>query len=190
MVLAAVPVPRVDPDADLVEAARGGDRRAFSDLYRRHIDWVHARLTRLIGPVPEREDLTQQVFVDVHRALPSFRGDAAFTTFLHRIVVNHACDHLERRRRRPAPVDPAALDDLIAPGASPEVRARQRQELALAFELLGRIKPAKRVAFLLVAVEGLSLDEAAALVGAKTPAVKQRVLAARRELGALLEQRR
>jgi RNA polymerase sigma-70 factor (ECF subfamily) len=177
-------------ESALVSAAAAGDRRAFAALYQRHLDSVYARLTRVIGPAPERDDLVQQIFLDLHRALPRFRGEAAFSTFLHRIVLNVACDHLERRRRgrgRNEPLDARDLETLIAPGASPEQRARQREELRHLFAHLEDLSPKRRTAFVLVAIEGLALEEAAALLNAKPAAIKQRVLEARRELAVALE---
>ena len=174
-------------DATLVAAAGAGDRQAFQTLYRKHMRAVYARLTRMLGPVPEREDLTQQVFLDLHRALPRFQGAARFSTFLHRIVVNVACEtlaRLYRDRARTAPLDARALEAAEAPDASPEVRARSRQELAQALAHLAALRPKKRAAFVLVAIEGLSLEEAAAIVDASPDTVKQRVLAARREIAA------
>jgi RNA polymerase sigma-70 factor (ECF subfamily) len=135
--------------------------------------------------VPERDDLVQQIFLDVHRALPRFRGEARFSTFLHRIVVNVACEHLERVRRRAGRTrafDPAHLDALVATDASPEARARHRQELGWVFARLDELSPKRRIAFVLVAVEGLPLAEAAAMLGATPDAVKQRVREARTEL--------
>ena len=61
-------------DARLVDAAAGGDRQAFAELYRRHLDRVYARLTRVIGPTADRDDLVQQIFLDVYRALRRCRG--------------------------------------------------------------------------------------------------------------------
>ena len=177
-------------ESALVSAAAAGDRRAFAALYQRHLDSVYARLTRVIGPAPERDDLVQQIFLDLYRALPRFRGEAAFSTFLHRIVLNVACDHLERRRRgrgRNEPLDARDLETLIAPDASPEQRARQREELRRLFALLEDLSPKRRTAFVLVAVEGLALEEAAALLNAKPAAIKQRVLEARRELAVARE---
>ena len=180
-------------DAALVRAAAVGDRAAFTDLYRRHLDSVYARLTRVVGPTPERDDLVQQIFLDVFRALPRFRGEAAFSTFLHRIILNVACEHLERRHRgrgRSQPLDDRQLETLIAPGASPEQQARQRDQLRRLFSSLEQLSPKRRAAFVLVAVEGVPLDEAAPLLGANAAAVKQRVLEARRELAGALERDR
>jgi RNA polymerase sigma-70 factor (ECF subfamily) len=184
------PAPASPDDDVLVAAARAGDRSAYQTLYRRHLPSVFARMTRIVGPVAERDDLVQQVFIDLHGALARFRGEARFSTFLHRIAVNVACDHLarvRRERRMSAPLEDGRAEQVVAPAASPETRARQRQELATVFAHLGALRAKKRVAFVLVAVEGLSLAEAAEIVGAHPDTVKQRVLAARHELAARLE---
>jgi RNA polymerase sigma-70 factor, ECF subfamily len=183
------PAAEAAEDTRLVAAAEAGDRGAFDKLYRRHLDSVYARLTRVIGPAPDRDDLVQQIFLDVYRALRRFRGDASFSTFLHRIVLNVAYEHLERRRRnrgRSEPLEARQLEALIAPGASPEQRARQREDLRRVFALLDHLSPKRRAAFVLVAVECLPLEEAASLLDANAAAVKQRVLEARRELAAAL----
>jgi RNA polymerase sigma-70 factor (ECF subfamily) len=145
-------------DGELVAAAVTGDAGAFTELYELHADRVFAQLTRLIGPVPDREDAMQQVFLALHRALPRFRGDSSLTTFLGRITINIAYDRLRRRVRLDG--DP-----------NPEDRVRRREELRHIFELLEDLTPNKRIAFVLVVVEGLSLVEAAELVGAKPEAV-------------------
>lgn len=173
-------------DEQLASAAAAGDTGAFAELYARYADRVFARITHLIGPGADREDVLQQVFLELHRALPRFRGESALSTFLYRITVNVAYDHLRHRARRSGEHDPAALDVLIDGDPTPEERARRRQQLAQIFTLLERIKPNKRIAFALVAVEGLSLGEAGELMGASPDAVKQRVLQARRELLALM----
>jgi RNA polymerase sigma-70 factor (ECF subfamily) len=183
-VLMAAPaiVPRTGDEA-LIERFLAGDERAFTALYRGHVDRVFGLLTRLVGPVAEREDLVQQAFVDIYRALPGFRGEAAFSTFVYRIVTRIAYDHLSSRRRRRASMElDDALDELIADEPSPAERAQKRRDLERAFELLGRLKPKKRIAFVLVVVQGMSLREAADVVGATPDAVKQRVLHARREI--------
>ena len=154
--------PRVvpDPDCALVQRATRGDRQAFSELYRRHVEPTYRRLTHLLGPDPEREDLVQQVFLEVFRSIPSFRGESRFATWLYRVIVNVAYEHLRRNRRRAlCPLAADSLDLVVAAGTSPEAAARQRQQVALALTLLGRLKPDKRIAFVLRVVEGLSLEE-------------------------------
>jgi RNA polymerase sigma-70 factor (ECF subfamily) len=176
-----------EDDVALAIAASQGDSAAFATLYHRYAERVFARVTHLIGPRPEREDLLQQVFLELHRALPRFRGEAALSTFLYRITVNVAYDHLRRRGRRPVEHDAQGFDLLLDADLSPEERVRRREELRMAFELLERLSPAKRIAFVLVAVEGLQLAEAARIIEISPDAVKQRVLQARRELVEMVE---
>jgi RNA polymerase sigma-70 factor (ECF subfamily) len=185
----AVSPPRASEadDTALIAAARLGDGGAFARLFRRHADAVRTRITRLVGPVPERDDLVQQVFIALHRGLFGYRNEAKLSTYLHRIAVNTAYDHLRGRHRvaeKEGPLDGEALVVQLGPALDDQVAARA--DLARLFGLLDQLSPKKRIAFVLVAVEGCSLAEAAELVGARKGAVKQRALQARRDLLALL----
>jgi len=184
----ALPVPAVIPldGHALIEAARNGDHAAYTELYQRYAGRVYARLTQLVGPTGDREDLLQQVFFELYRALPRFRAESSISTFIHGIAVHVALDHLRRRRRRPQDFTAVELDELIDGSATPEDRASRRDEFGQVLVLLERIKPAKRIAFALVAIAGLSLEEAATLLDTNVDVVKQRVLRARRELLAML----
>lgn len=193
MSLAPVPAPEVDQDADLVGECLAGKRRAFDELYRRHAATVHRRLTRLVGAGPEVEDLVQQVFLETFRSLPRFRGEAAFKTWLHRIAINVALGALRNRKRHPnISIDPQDLEAIVSAGLTPEARARERELYEQALHHLGKLAPKHKVAFVLRHVEQLSLDEIAEIVGAKAPAVAQRVRKAERELARrmALEERR
>jgi RNA polymerase sigma-70 factor, ECF subfamily len=172
----------------LVERASGGDRSAFDELFRRHVDDVYRRLTRLIGPDPEREDLVQEVFIAAYRGLGRFRQEAAFSTWLYRIVVHVAYSHLRKRRRHP--LDLKSMDELersLADGPSLQASPEQRLQVRSVMALLERLKPKKRVAFILRVVEGLSLQEIGEIVDAEPAAVGQRVKHAQRELQRLVE---
>jgi RNA polymerase sigma-70 factor (ECF subfamily) len=174
-------------DAALIAAARRGDGSAFARLFRRHADGVRTRLTRLVGPVAERDDLVQKVFIAFHRALPTYRSEGSVSTYLHRIAVNAAYDYLRGRRRRPDADGSPDAEELFEPGSPAlEDQVAARADLARLLELLDQLTPKKRIAFVLVAVEGCSLAEAAALVGAAEDTVKQRALHARREILARL----
>lgn len=173
------PRPEGDPTVAL---ARAGDAAAFARLYHQHVDRVYARLTRLVGPISERDDLLQQTFLRVHRALPQFRGEAELATFIHRIAVNVALDHLRGQRRRPLVFDDDALAAMTTEASDPGARAAGRQELARVFALLAELPPEQRVAFVLIAIDGLTAREAGELLGITTDAAKQRALTARRAL--------
>jgi RNA polymerase sigma-70 factor (ECF subfamily) len=160
--------------------------RAYADLYRRYSPGVFARLTRLVGPCWDREDLLQQVFLELYRALPRFRGDCAIGTFIHQIAGHVAIDHLRQRRRRCVrDVTAPEPDGLIGGELTPEERTHQRRELDRVVKLLERLEPTKRVALALVAFAELSLKETAARIDATPDLAKQRVRRARVELLAL-----
>jgi RNA polymerase sigma-70 factor, ECF subfamily len=174
-------------DEELAIAVSGKDTAAFQKLYERHCERVYARLTRLLGPVPDREDVMQQVFLQLYRALPTFRGESTLSTFLFRITAYVACDYLRKNGRRVVVMDGEGLDELVDGRPTPEDRSRSRQQLETIFNLLQHVKPERRIAFQLVAMEGLSLAAAADQVGAEPREVRQRVSQARRELVAMLD---
>jgi len=185
---AAAPDAVHDGDAELVARHRAGDPAAFATMYRTHVAAVYRRLGRILGPVAERDDLTQDVFLALHRALAGFRGEARLATLIHRIAINKACEFLRRRSRRPATLtDARFFEELRAVTGTPEDHAIASDELARVFACLARIKPKKRVALLLRIVDGLSFEEIALLVDATPEAVAKRVQHGQRELDALFE---
>src|SRR6188472_2755308 len=95
---AAAPVAEADADAALVQAAAGGDANAFNALYRRHSRRVYAVVWRLSGGDAARaEDLVQEAFIRAWQALPAFRFQSAFSTWLHRLAVNAALMEIRAR---------------------------------------------------------------------------------------------
>ena len=181
--------PHHEPDDDDALLARhlAGDTTAFAAIYRGHVVAVYRRLSRILGPVPEREDLTQDVFLALHRALPGFRNEARLSTLIHRIAVNRAFEYLRRQTRRQTTlVDGWFLEEHVSPAASPATQASAREDLAQVFTCLAKIKPKKRIAFLLRVVDGLSFEEIGELVDATPEAVAKRVQHGQRELDALL----
>jgi RNA polymerase sigma-70 factor, ECF subfamily len=172
-------------DDALLARLRDGDPDAFNRIYRAHVAAVYRRLTRVLGPVPERDDLTQDVFLALYRALPQFRGEAKLTTLIHRIALNKAFEYLRRQSRRRA-VALDDFDDVLEMTTSPEERVRARESLAIVFACLARIKPKKRIALLLRVVDGLSFEEIGELVDATPEAVAKRVQHGQRELDQLM----
>src|SRR4051794_31128301 len=108
-------------DEALALAATQGDGSAFRALYVRHRRDVLAFVTKVVGAEPDREDVIQEVFLQLHRALPNFRGNARLSTFLRRITMNVAFDHLRKRcRRQRIDYDNDALDAAVDDGQDPE----------------------------------------------------------------------
>lgn len=89
-------------DAELVTAARSGDRAALDELLRRHYDRVHAVCRRIAGSTRDADDAAQEAMIRIVRSLDRFDGRAAFGTWAYRIATNAALDELRRRGRRPA----------------------------------------------------------------------------------------
>lgn len=187
--LRPVPSQGASSDDELVDRARQGDPGALQQLYQRHADMVYRRLTRLVGPDPERDDLLQEVFIALFDALGRYRGEASLRTFVYRITANKAYDHLKRRTRmakRQVLSDSAGEGQSPAP--SPERLAQSQQDAALMWRSLDSLKPKKRIAFVLRVVEGLSLKEIAEQVGASVPTVAQRIRHAKLELVELVHE--
>ena len=114
------------PDADLVDAARRGDQGAFAALVRRHERRVYGLALRMLGREEDARDAAQDAFIACYRNLRAFRGDAAFSTWLHRIAVNACYDALRKRREmlgiEEAPEPPPAPDHGDATAAAIDVR--------------------------------------------------------------------
>src|SRR5215510_8097671 len=93
----AIETPQVETDLELVRASAAGDTAAFERLYRQYNRRVYSICLRMLGNSTEAEDLTQDVFVQLYRKIGSFRGESAFTTWLHRMTVNQVLMHFRKR---------------------------------------------------------------------------------------------
>lgn len=147
------------PGDELARAAARGDIGAFERLYRSHVARVHALVRRLCGGNEARaQDLTQEVFVRAWQALPGFRFESAFATWLHRMAVNTAL--MELRARRSGRDDEVA-DDILQTHATPDT-AGVRTVLATDLErAIATLPPRARAVLVLFDVEGLSHEEIA-----------------------------
>lgn len=151
-------------DDGLVDRARRGDVDAFEELYRMNAGRVYALCLRLTADPTEGRELTQDTFVRAWEALPRFRADASFTTWLHRIAVNALLERRRRDRRRTARVS-LAEDDEDAVSLAGVVHA---PDVATAIDLeraVAALPPGVRRAFVLHAVEGYSHEEIATMTG-------------------------
>jgi RNA polymerase sigma-70 factor (ECF subfamily) len=168
-------------EAAEVAAAAVGDVGAFERLYRRHLARIHGLARRMAGP-EQAEELTQEVFVRAWQKLGTFRGEAAFGTWLHRVAVHlilgrRSAQQVERRRRDR---DDAQLERMASP--------QERPDLALDFEsAIDRLPEGARQIFVLHDVEGHKHEEIANLLGISTGTSKSQLhharLALRRHLG-------
>ena len=160
---ATVSDPVEDLDGPLVRSAGRGDAIAFEALYRRHNGRVHGVILRLVGGHAGRaEDLTQEAFVRAWQALPSYRFESAFSTWLHRLAVNTALMELRSRRSRPqASDDEDALDNIGTPDSAGHVTA-----LTMDLErAVATLPPRARAVLVLHDVEGWKHEEIANALG-------------------------
>ncbi|MBI2378001.1 MAG: sigma-70 family RNA polymerase sigma factor [Deltaproteobacteria bacterium] len=172
-------------DRDLVERGRRGDPDALETIARRELPRVERLLIRLLGPRADLEDLVQVVFLELCRALPGFRGDSKLSTFIGGITVRVA-----RRAMRPTAWWRRRSDlpeDVESEAAGPEEIVAATQELKRVQRALDKISPKKRVAFLLWAVEGMTVEEIAESTGAGVAATRSRIYYAQKELRAKAE---
>ena len=163
-----------------VAAAASGDRRAFERLYRAHVDRVYAICTRMLADRQLAEEVTQDVFVRVWQKLPGFRGESAFSTWLHRVAVNVV---LSRRKRASIHGARTADDDALDEAPSRAVFVGERLDLDAA--IAGLPAGARRV-FVLHDVEGFTHEEIGEQLGITPGGSKAQLHRARMLLRAAL----
>jgi RNA polymerase sigma-70 factor (ECF subfamily) len=169
-------------DLTLVVRAREGDVRAFEALARRHQAALYRTAVRVTGDPAEAEDALQEALLDAWRHLDRFRGDAAFSTWMYRLVANRCVAALRRRRAVPAG---DAGDDVAAPD-SPERAALLDLELAALGRAVQDLPDNLRVCWVLRELEGLGYGEIAEITGAGETAVRGRIHRARVRLAGVM----
>ncbi len=182
----AEPRPRVaaglEDDAQLIAACRRGEARAMERLYHQYKRRVFGMAHRIVG-ASDAEEVAQEVFVRIFRALANFRGDSALSTWIYRLTVNAALSHLAKRGRRHE-VGDDGLSDMPAPPAT-------ERDSALAARIqaaLGRLPAGYRAILVLHDVEGLSHEECAAILECRVGTCKSQLHKARARMRDLLGQ--
>jgi RNA polymerase sigma-70 factor (ECF subfamily) len=180
-------------DRELMSAHLAGDPDAFGVIVSRHRDRMWAVATRTLGDREEAADAVQDALVSAYRRADTYRGDAAVSTWLHRIVVNACLDRVRRTRARPSEPLPEHQDHAQilghrAHGAQDTAEQTETRQLVLA--ALRSLTPEHRNALVLVDMEGYSVGEAAQLLGCPTGTVKSRCARARAKLVPMLSELR
>jgi RNA polymerase sigma-70 factor (ECF subfamily) len=165
-------------DMQLAERAARGERSAQHAIFRALKSPVHATLYRVLGSNEHMEDLLQDVFVEVFRSLPHYRGEAKLSTWAAPIAARVAFHYLRSKRARSGRIPLVSLH-LVG---SPEDHAQHRQGLQRLYGLLRRLKPEQHIALALFMVDGRSIQEIAELTEATEVAVKNRLSRGRRKL--------
>jgi RNA polymerase sigma-70 factor (ECF subfamily) len=161
----------------------------FTKLYRRHRRRVHAWLTRSLGAVSDREDVMQEVFIQLFRALPTFRGAATIESYLFAITFYVSMDHLRKRGRQLPLSDGASIDEQQDLTPTPEELLRGKQQLEKLQSMVQILEEKLRTPFKLVILEGRSKAVVAERLGLHPLQVKRRVTKARRKLFKMLRRR-
>jgi RNA polymerase sigma-70 factor (ECF subfamily) len=174
-----------DGDDKLVTRAKKGDSRAFDLLVLKYQGRVAQLVSRYVSNAAEVEDVTQEAFIKAYRALPKFRGDSAFYTWLYRIAANAAKNHLVALSRRPT--TDLALDDSESyevPGRlkdneSPDEVIMGQQLEAVISQAIDALPLELKAALTLREFEGLSYDEIAEVLECPIGTVRSRIFRAR-----------
>lgn len=169
-----------DQDRDLARRAASGDRGAQRELFLAQRSAVHHALFRILGGNRDLEDLLQDAFFEIFRALPSFRGDSTLSRWCQTIATRVA--FLSISKRRPQPVDLALVEETLPDDIDARRQVMLREAARRLYAALERIEAKQRIAFALAVIDGRSLAEVAELTESTVIAVKTRVWRARKDL--------
>jgi len=187
--LATEEVKDKDTDQQLVDRVFKGDKHAFDLLVLRYQHRILGLIGRFIRDPVEVEDVAQEAFIKAYRALPKFRGDSAFYTWLYRIAINTAKNYMVARGRRPPSTDVdvddaeflesnTALTDIASPEANQEKDDLQR----VINDAIEELPEDLRTAFTLREFSGLSYEEITEIMGCPVGTVRSRIFRAREAL--------
>ncbi len=175
-----------DPDMvderALVAAAQAGDTRAFESLYRLHVDRVYGLCLRMTGNVSEAEDCTQEAFIRAWNKIAKFRGDSAFSTWMHRIGVNAVLGRMRKSKREQ---DRLQVVKDSTPSSVAAVDSASLRDLSAAID---RLPQGARHVFVLSAVYGYSHEESSDMLGIAVGTSKAQLHRARRLLAQQLQE--
>jgi RNA polymerase sigma-70 factor (ECF subfamily) len=168
-------------DTTLIQRAIDGDERAMRQLWSQHAPHIDAVVRRLVGNSEDAADIAQEVWIQIFRALPSYRGDSQFGTWAHRIAVNRTLNALRRTRRL------AKLETDIDEETAAVEHGSERALLAATIQdAAARLSPGARTVFLLHDVEGYTHEEIASELGITPGGSKSQLFKARARLRKLL----
>ena len=179
-----------NPDLDLAIQHRYGDPQAFEEVYGRFARMVFNLAYRMSGQRDEAEDLTQEIFLRIHRHLGRFNGRSTLKTWVYRVTLNHCRSKLGRRRY---PIQPLAEENdgegvrLVDDRRDPEDLALARDAERRISRALRQVKPIFREAVVLRDLQGLSYDEIAEILKVRIGTVRSRIARGRDRLRVVLE---
>jgi RNA polymerase sigma-70 factor, ECF subfamily len=169
------------PDQELIQRAIDGDERAMRRLWSQHAPHIDAVVRRLVGDPDQAADIAQEVWIQIFRALPSYRGESQFGTWAHRIAVNRTLNALRRTRR---------LEKIETDIEEDTASVEQFSEGTLVMDSINdataRLSPGARTVFVMHDIEGYTHEEIARELGITTGGSKSQLFKARAKLRRLL----
>jgi RNA polymerase sigma-70 factor (ECF subfamily) len=176
-------------DFDLAQVASRGNMVAFEEIYRRHHRRVYSICLRMLQNASEAEDLTQDVFIQLYRKIGSFRGDSAFTTWLHRMTVNQVLMHFRKRtvKFEKTTEEGETPVQIVSGTANPE-KMRIVDKIALD-NAIEQLPTGYKNVFVLHDVEGFEHEEVARILGCSVGTSKSQLHKARLKLQKLLKKK-
>ena len=172
-------------NSDKTKPLTDADQEQLHELYQTYYRRVYSLCLRMTKDISDAEDLTQEVFVQLFRTVGSFRGDSAFTTWLHRLTVNHVLMHLRKHKRRLQSEQLTENGEMPAQGAFGS-KATNIVDCILLSEVIAKLPDGYREAFVLHDIEGFEHQEIAAMNGRAEGTSKSQLHKARRALRALI----
>jgi RNA polymerase sigma-70 factor (ECF subfamily) len=183
-----------DVDAELVSRVQAGDKQAFDLLVIKYQRKIMRLLSRMIRDPAEIEDVAQEAFIKAYRALPQFRGDSAFYTWLYRIAINTARNWLAANKR--APSTPSAFEneegetfnesDVLTDGSNPESEMASRQIAETVNKAINDLPEELRNAIVMREIDGMSYEDIAESMNCPIGTVRSRIFRAREAIATRL----
>ena len=181
-------------DQQIVERVQLGDKNAYGLLVTKYQQKVSYLVSRYVKNSGDVADVTQEAFIKAYRALPNFRGDSAFYTWLYRIAVNSAKNYLVSQGRKPpaSDVDAEEADyydgsDALKENNSPEKSLMSEQMAKLLFEAMEKLPEDLRMAISLRELEGLSYEDISNIMDCPVGTVRSRIFRAREALDKVIQ---
>lgn len=173
-------------DKELVDRVKAGDKQAFNLLVQKYQHKLVKLISRYVHDPAEATDVAQEAFIKAYRAIPNFRGDSSFYTWLYRIGINTAKNHLVSQGRRPPDSDIDAqdaerydIDSRLKDQETPEALAQRDEIQRTVFEAIEQLPDDLRTAITLRELEGLTYEEIAQAMDCPIGTVRSRIFRAR-----------
>lgn len=183
-----------ESDIDLVRRVQRGDKRAFDLLVLKYQQKVAGVVSRYLHNQADIQDVVQEAFIKAYRALPKFRGDSAFYTWLYRIAINTAKNHLVSRSRRPpgSDVDAEVAEQLdvgvrLQSRATPEDLLMMKEVESAIWDAINALPDELRTAITLREIDGMSYEEIAQAMDCPVGTVRSRIFRARETIDGVIQ---